>query len=329
MELDTLEGIAVGNLNVDILAFGFETLRGDSGIGFGTHIRIAAGGKGRNMAEMMARLLGENRVAMLGATSRDPIFGRLVFDSLTSCGVNVDFVSGGDSAEDSRYPGLALIPVDRGGNNHIYAVPGTNEDFSTADVDKAKPLFEAVARNHGVLLLTLEPSFPVVCHLIATASQLGLRIVLDPGGMRPELSYSELLQTELYLIKPNRAEARRLTGIEIVDLESAFAAADKLKLSGVPNVLVTLGADGAVLVTGEVREHIPVPSIKADLVQDETGCGDQVAAAICARLLVGDNLPRAARCAIAAGTLQFTKPGVEPIREEELAPLIASQFGAS
>src|SRR5208282_892500 len=110
----------------------------------------------------------------------------------------------------------------------------------------------------------------------------------------------------LYLIKPNRAEARLLTGIEVNDASSALRAAQEFRRRGIENVLITLGADGAFLLTNSCKEHIKAPSLPTQI-RDETGCGDHAAATLCARLLCKDDLSKAAYCAVVAGTLQFGK----------------------
>jgi bifunctional ADP-heptose synthase (sugar kinase/adenylyltransferase) len=58
--------------------------------------------------------------------------------------------------------------------------------------------------------------------------------------------------------------------------------------------------------------------------QDETGCGDQVMAALCAFLSGGEDLQSAAAKAILAGTLQFYRTGIQPITLEDIARATAA-----
>jgi sugar/nucleoside kinase (ribokinase family) len=51
---------------------------------------------------------------------------------------------------------------------------------------------------------------------------------------------------------------------------------------------------------------------------DETGCGDQTTATLCALLSQGPDMARAVRTAILAGTLQFHRRGIQPVTREEL-----------
>jgi ribokinase len=223
-------------------------------------------------------------------------------------------------------PGIALIPVDCTGRHHIYAIPGANEQFSTDDLESgllagSSNLFETLVANHGILLTTLEAPLPVVRHLLALGKQHYLPVILDPGGFQARQSYEDILGPDIFLLKPNEAELEHLTGLEVKDISSAMRAARLLREKGIPNVLVTLGANGALLVTERQEIHIRIPLFAQNNggTQDETGCGDQATAALCAALLAGEDLLEAAQAAVVAGTLQFYRKGIVPLTQEELS----------
>lgn len=81
---------------------------------------------------------------------------------------------------------------------------------------------------------------------------------------------------------------------------------------------ITHGARGGYLIGDGNAEHIPAPAQAAVGQADATGCGDQVTAALCARLSDGATLPSAARFSIAAGTAQFSRIGVQPLTRADL-----------
>lgn len=71
--------------------------------------------------------------------------------------------------------------------------------------------------------------------------------------------------------------------------------------------------------------EVPVKALReagvnTDQVQetDETGCGDQATAVVCAETLRGKTINEAARLAVHAGTLQFHRRGIHPVYAEEL-----------
>jgi ribokinase len=310
--------IVVGGLNTDIVATGVDALLGPGELSRSGELYIGPGGKSSNIARMSARLLGPDRVFMVGRTSRDP-FGlwAVPVDALSDAGVNTDHIRVEAMEQSGKFPGIALIPVNRAGENQIYCIPGINDDFSPEDVDRATPLFEGSAEK-GILALTLEMPLDTAAHAIRTAQGFGLRVILDPGGISPSQDVRSLLDGGIYCIKPNEHEAKILTGIEVADFSTAERAAQRLLTCGIRNVLITHGSRGAYLFNSEGAVHLPVPSLPPGVATDETGCGDQATAVLCSETLRGNTITEAARLAVHAGTLQFHKAGIHPVDPDEL-----------
>ncbi len=310
--------IVVGGLNTDIVAAGVDELLGPGELSRSGEILIGPGGKSSNIARMSARLLGRERVFMIGKTSKD-LFGlwEVPVKALREAGVITDHVLVEDQAKSGKFPGIALIPVNRSGQNQIYCIPGINDDFRPEDVDRADCLFKE-ASDEGILVLTLEMPLDTAAHAIRKAGESGLRVVLDPGGISPTQDVEALLQAGVYCIKPNEHEAKILTGVEVVDLPSAERAARNLLDRGVRNVLITHGSQGAYLFNADRADQIPVPPFSMETETDETGCGDQATAVLCSETLRGRPIDEAARAAVYAGTLQFHRRGIQPVHPEEL-----------
>ncbi|MBU1339718.1 MAG: ribokinase [Acidobacteria bacterium] len=309
--------IVPGGLNIDLIGLGVDRLLGEGEQTLGGILRIGPGGKARNMAQMAAAYLGPGRVAMIGRTSRDP-FGlwRVPVRSLEAAGVDTSFIKILDFEESGRkYPGVALIPVDKKGKNQIYVLPGSNADFCVGDVDGAGSLFEGDGRR--MMILALEIPMETAAHCIRKAARHGIPVVLDPGGISGPID--EILNERIFLLKPNEHEAKMLTGIPVVDGKSADQAARKLLSMGVQNVLLTCGGEGAYLFNSESSDHIPCHAVPETGACDETGCGDQVTAVAASCLAEGFSIEEAARSAVLAGTLQFHRAGIQPVAKEDLA----------
>lgn len=321
--MGTIRVIVPGALNTDIIAVGVPYLPGEGEDVYSRELIITAGGKARNIAEMIAVLASPGTVAMLSRTSRDP-FGlwKPPVEALEAAGVNTDCVFVADYAENGPLPGIALVSVDTAGRRNASIYNAVLADFSTADIDRARDLLEAVARNSGFLVLTLEIPMKTAAYAISLAVSLGIRVILDPGGLRhdavPDDLFGHLHGQPIYLIKPNEHEAKLLSGIDVTGHESARRAAAMLRDLGAENVLITHGAQGGYLFGDGIGEHIPVPDNAASGQADATGCGDQVTAGLCASLCDGATLPSAARFAIAAGTLQFSRVGVRPLTRADM-----------
>ena len=310
--------IVVGGLNTDIVAAGVNELLGPGELSRSGELFIGPGGKSSNIARMTACLLGSERVFMLAKTSKDPYgLWAVPMKALAEAGVNTDLIRVDTMERCGKFPGIALIPVNKQGENQIYCIPGINEDFSPSDIDHAEALFKESAEE-GVLALTLEMPLDTAAHTIRKAREYGLRVVLDPGGIGPSQDVRQLLQGGIYCIKPNEHEAKILTGIEVADLSSAERAAHRLLDYGIVHVLITHGSEGAYLVSADRAQHIPVPVLPSATHADATGCGDQATALLCSETLRGRGIDEAARTAVYAGTLQFQRLGIEPVDPEEL-----------
>lgn len=318
--LDNLSIIVIGGLNTDIVALGAKKLLLAGEHTYAEKLHIGPGGKSRNIAQMIAALQDNKRVAMVGKTSKDPFgFWKFPVEALQKSGVNTEFIEILPFEETKQFPGIALIPVDKEGKNQIYVIPGITNDFLPKDIDNADELFKSVAKNRGVLVLTLELPFESALHSIKKANNYGIKVLFDPGGIDDEKNYSELLKQGIYLIKPNEHEAKILTGVEVKDFESAKKAANELLKHNIQNVFITFGSRGGFFFNKSIEKHIPVPNIKVDSANnDETGCGDQTMASLTVALSDGLELVEATEQAILAGTIQFYKPGIAPVTKAEL-----------
>lgn len=310
--------IVPGGLNTDIIGLGVRELLGPGELTLGGELHIGPGGKSRNIAQMAAAFAGRGRVAMIGRSSKDPYgLWKPPVRALIKAGVNTDFIKISDFRKTKKYPGIALIPVNRQGENQIYVLPGVNADFSAGDIDDAGALF--AGGQSKILALSLEIPLAAAVHAVKKAVRNNIKVVLDPGGIDRNADYSGLLKQKIFLIKPNEHEAGILTGVKVSDFKTAGMAARRLFRKGIQNVMITHGKHGAYLFTGSTAFRLPVPRIRLRGRSDATGCGDQVMAVLCAELSAGRTLPEAARAAILAGTLQFYRVGIQPVSRKEIA----------
>lgn len=105
------------------------------------------------------------------------------------------------------------------------------------------------------------------CELIDIANKNKCKFFLDTSG--PFLEKS--IKAKPYFIKPNSEELEKLTGKNINDIEDVIAEAKKLNAEGIEIVAVTLGGDGAVLITSNEILIAEIPKIN---VLNTVGCGD-------------------------------------------------------
>src|SRR5437899_6702526 len=111
MKSSNISTIVIGGLNTDIFALGAKKLLKAGEHTYANQLHIGAGGKSRNIAQMLAILIGKDKVAMVGKTSKDPYgLWKAPIDSLNEAGVNTKNIVVLTFEETKQFPGIALIP---------------------------------------------------------------------------------------------------------------------------------------------------------------------------------------------------------------------------
>jgi len=260
------------------------------------------GGKGANQAVAAARLNGN--VTFVTKTGND-LFGEQSLHLFEKEGIDTRFI-----VKDPASPsGVALITVDEYGENCIVVAPGSNGTLSAYDIDDE--VYMTV--KDDVFLMQLEIPLSTVEFVAEKAAGRGNRIILNPA---PARQLSNELLSALFLIIPNEVEAEILTGIKVTDTLSAEKAAEKLMQKGVRNVVITMGAAGAYLLSESVSKMVPVVPVKA---VDSTAAGDVFSGALAVAISEGKELEEAVIFANKAASISVTRMGAQasaPYRNE-------------
>jgi 6-phosphofructokinase 2 len=154
--------------------------------------------------------------------------------------------------------------------------------------------------------------------LLQLAASRGTRCILDSSGqaLRQTLDVGGA-----WLIKPNLAELAELAGSEDIEPEELASIARQLVCEGRSQaVLVSLGAQGALLVTANLCERIVAPTVRR---LSTVGAGDSLVAAVTLKLAAGWDWLAAARYGVAAGTAAIMAEGSELCRLADTERLYA------
>jgi ribokinase len=299
--------VVVGSLNMDLVVRSprlprpGETLSGGP---FATY----PGGKGANQAVAAARLGAPT--TMIGRVGADG-FGQMLRIAAEVDGVSVAWVLDTPGTP----TGVALITVEEGGQNTIVIAPGANAALTPEDVEAAADQI-ASAR---VLLLQLEVPLPAVIRAAAIAHAAGATVILNPAPAPAARLPAELLANVDYLV-PNESEAAAFLGDTNDASPEALARAVSV-VSGVPNVIITLGAAGVAMYGPNGAAILPAFQVEA---VDATAAGDAFVGGFAVALSEGLPPAVALRWGCAAGALAATRPGAQsslPRREDVLGLL--------
>lgn len=207
-----------------------------------------------------------------------------------------------------------FIVVDTSSNEQYrFGMPG---DEVTAD--EAKSIFKAIynispfpdiAVISGSLPPGISPEF--LRDLVKSLKAGGTKVIVDTSGD----GLTAALEEGIYLVKPNLGELSRLSGRGELDNDSADEAAKELIDAGKAEVVVvSMGPQGAYLVTKNETIHVPAPSVKK---LSTVGAGDSMVAGMVSILAKGGTVTEMARMGVACGTAATMNPGTGLFKPED------------
>jgi ribokinase len=262
----------------------------------GQSFQLGPGGKGSNQAVAAARA-GAN-VSFITKLGPDP-FGEIARTLYRTERIDTQFIFSSPNPT-----GAAAILIDAAhGENAIIVVPGACFELTPAEVDQAA----ALIASSSIFVAQLELPLLTVEHGLRLAHTHGVPTILNPA---PPATLPTVIYPLCDYLTPNETEATALTGIPVTDLASAEKAAIALLNRGVRNVILTLGAQGALIKTPTLTRHIP--AVDGGPIVETTGAGDAFNGGLATALAEGMHLIEATQFACAAAGISVTRPGTAP-----------------
>ncbi|SUU00135.1 ribokinase [Actinobacillus lignieresii] len=276
-----------------------ETLKGG-------HYHIAYGGKGANQAVAAARvrdtsLVDVDFIACIGADD----IGRAMKQAFVQDGINPEHIV--EVAD--QMTGIAMIQVADSGENSIVISAGANANLDESVVAQ----HQATIESADCLLVQLETPLQAVEKALKIAKAHHTQVILNPAPAQP---LSDEILANIDMITPNETETALLTGVQVVDEQTAQQAANVFHQKGIQTVLITLGAKGAFLSengNGEIIAGFKVTPV------DTTAAGDTFNGALAIALLEGKSMRDAVMFAHKASSISVTRMGAQssiPTRAE-------------
>jgi ribokinase len=246
------------------------------------------GGKGSNMAVAAARLQGQ--VDFIGKVGCDT-HGQAFRDLLNKEGVGI----AGVSFSRTRPTATGIILSTSRSTNAIVIDEGANGELAPPDVAAFR------ADVSDIVLSPLEIPLATAQAAAAHAQRQGAKAILNPAPAQ-DLRGKDL--SAFFVLTPNETEARVCLGLAPDDCASMEKLAECLLGLGVPQVIITLGAEGVLWASAEGLRQIPALSVDAI---DTVGAGDAFNAGLAIGLAEGQSMLDAICLGITAASMSTEK----------------------
>ncbi len=266
-----------------------------------------AGGKGIDVSKVLTTFGILNKaLGFVGGFAGEELEGRLL-----NQGVSCDFVR--ISAETRTN----IIINDVGtGSQMVFSARGPQ-----VEPYELMQMIHKVERLEAPDIVIISGSLPpgVSPEIYRKISELakgrGSRVIMDTDGDALRVGIQGLPD----IIKPNAHELARLAGQDLKDIGQVMKAAQRVREEGVGIVLVSMGAQGILLV-GEKEQYLATPPPVT--VENTIGAGDSAVAGFVYGLTQGKSLREALVYAVAAGTATTLRPGTALCRKEDFMKLV-------
>jgi 6-phosphofructokinase 2 len=266
-----------------------------------------AGGKGINVSEVLTHLGVENRaLGFIGGFAGEELEGLLV-----NQGISCDFVPiSGETRTD------III--------HDMSTESETEFNARGPVIRPYELMKMVRKIETLEhpdIVVVSGSLPGDVHpeiyrkIIEISRTKEARVVLDTDGDALRAGIQGLPS----VIKPNIHELSRLVGQDLKEMKEIAGAARGILAQGIETVLVSLGAQGMILVREDGEYHAVPPRVEA---VNTIGAGDSAVAGFVYGMVKGKSMKDSLVFAVAAGTATTLKTGTAVCDDEDVLRLV-------
>ena len=255
------------------------------------------GGKAGNQAAAAAR---QGVRTAIVARVGDDLFGRELQSRMATVGVDTSFIQ----VDAGNATGASTVFAENGGEYASIIVPGAGMALSVDELSTAQGALNTCA----VLLLQLET--PAATSEIAAriTRAAGGFVILNPSPLAEDCQQpvEPSLMEHVDLLVVNCREAQIMSQLHVkTPQDGRLAGLQMIETTGVGAAVITLGAEGAVVVTAEYWRHVAAFPTK---VVDTIGAGDALTGALAAALARGEPMERALVLGAAAAALTVSGP---------------------
>jgi len=268
--------------------------------------RYDAGGGGINVSKAISKLGGSSTcVFTSGGSSGEMLEDLIAKEKLQSIVIKTknwtreNFIAF-DTSTQSQYR---------------FGFPG-NKLFDD-ETDKIIEMVSNLKAEYLVISGSLNEGLPSNFYqkIAETAQTSGIKVIVDTSGE----ALQKVLETGVYLIKPNIGELAKLIGVERLELANVEKAAKNLIEKGAAEiVVVSLGAEGAILVSKNETHFVKAPIVDK---KSTVGAGDSMVGSMVWALSQNKPLKEVIQWGVCSGTAATMNEGTQLFREEDVEKL--------
>jgi 6-phosphofructokinase 2 len=272
-----------------------------------TSFRVDAGGGGINVSKGIQKLGGKSTAVFPSGGHNGEIIQKILLENGIDC---VTLPVPNETRENISVTETAT------NNQYRFTLPGV--EMTEEMADKCLTIIELQRPNYlvasGSLPQGLNPNY--FEKVAALANKIDARFILDSSGEALKAAADE----GLFLLKPNLAELSALVGVEKLELDQVDdAALEIIKLGKCQMVVVSLGPQGAMLVTEDEVRHIPAPPV---VKQSTVGAGDSMVSGMVWGLSQGYSPLQVVQLGVACGSAATLNQGTELFKKEDVQRLL-------
>jgi len=267
-------------------------------------VRVDVGGKGINVSKVLKNFGAD--VFACGITAGET--GKKVVEFLDSEGIPNLFVHTRGEVRTNYKIVDNKTKITTELNEPGFYVQQDVVDACITNIEKMLPSTETMVLSGSI---PVGVSKDIYKRLINIAKEYPVKVILDADG--------EMLRCGVeavpYAIKPNLFEFEQLVGRKLDSHEKIISAAKHYINMGIQQVIISMGAKGAIFVTGQLAYLATPFEIEC---KSTVAAGDSMVAALAYGLVQGYDLKTIARLAVSAGTITTTKEGSDVCSLEEV-----------
>lgn len=286
----------IGGINMYICGIpGVQLRPHDSNPG---RITMVPGGVGRNIAENLVRLDAEVELVTVFGTDN---FAEQLEQSCRDLGIGIEY------AVHTEGRSCVNVSIRETDGISVAGVTDMNimEDIDCCHLEKIIPEINQA----DACIIDANLSIDAIEYIVENVT---VPIFADPVSVTKSVKLKSVLD-KILCIRPSKAEASALTGIDMDDDRSMWVAAEMLIEQGVKMVFITLGPHGIIFADNSELGQLPARRV---IVENRSGAGDSVTAAICYAYLSGKNISDCADFGNLAGCVTVQ---TEELVSEEIA----------